>query len=146
MILFLLAALHAQAAGITELTLDAALKAVGCRPMTVSGLSSQSENFGLSEMAIELGAERFVRTDMGDPDGKLTVLRQGKKLCEIEISLLGGVKSVFGKTLLLKFNSGSGSHWDIYDYTSECKAIGRVPDKISRDFGEKIDSLPSCKK
>jgi hypothetical protein len=146
MILLLLAAMHAHAATLPELPLDAALKAVGCRPMIVSGMSAQTESFGLSEMAIELGAERFVRTDMGDPDGKLTVLRQSKKICEIQISLLSGVKSVFGKVLLLKFDSGSGSHWDLYDYTGECKAIGRVADKNAQKFADGIDNLPSCKK
>lgn len=146
MILLILAALHAHAANPPELTLEAALKAVGCRPMTVSGQGAQADSFGLSEMAIELGAERFVRTDMGSPDGQLTVLRQSKKICEIEISLLGGVRSVFGKVLLLRFDSGSGSHWDIYDYSGECKAIGRVPDKISQKFADGLAGLPSCKK
>lgn len=146
MILLLLATLHAHAANMPEITLDTALKAVSCRPMTVSGQSSQPESFGLSEMAIELGAERFIRTDMGNPDGRLNVLRQGKKLCEIEISLLSGVKSVFGRVLLLRFDSASSSHWDLYDYTGDCKVIGRVPAKQAQKFAEELEKLPSCKK
>lgn len=147
MLLTLFAALLAHAADKPkDLTLEEALRSAGCRPMVVSNQGPQSENFGQTQIAVEIGAERFVRTDMGGPDGKLNVLRQGKKLCEIEISLLSSVHSVFGKVLMLRFFSGSGSHWDLYDYTGECKPIGRVPDKIAQKFADEIGKLPSCKK
>lgn len=129
-----------------ELSAEEAKTVVGCRPMVISGQGPRIENFGQSQITTEVGAERYIRTDVGSPAGKLTVLRQGKKLCEIDISHLAGIQSVFGKVLLLRFSSGGANHWDLYDYSSNCTQIGRVANKNAQKFEEAIATLPSCKK
>lgn len=83
-----------------DLSLDEVKTIVGCRPMVISGQGPQIESFGQSQIVTEVGAERFIRTDMGKPDGKLTMLRQGKKLCELEISLLPGFNRVWESAVI----------------------------------------------
>ena len=149
MIRLILAAAAFAATAPKPLSLADALRIVACRPITVSAQGPQTESFGLKEMAIELGSERFVRTDIGAPDGKLTVLRAGKKVCEIELSLIHRISAVPGKVLLLRQFSGSGSNWMVYKYAKDCELMGIVGDAEADKFAVALSDgakLPACDK
>ena len=104
-----------------------------------------------TDLTVAIGPYRFVRTDVGNPDGRLSVTRGGLEICLAEISILSGIRLVPGQNLmLLKFSSGSGSDWQIFQLGSlepvqPCLSLGIISNKEAVEFERKLNSLASCR-
>lgn len=132
----------------------AALAAVGCRPINITDSPpiSQGDDTGLGhEMTISLGSYRFVRTDVGNPDGTLTLVRGGKEICVVETSLLSGIKFVPSKDLMIvRFSSGSGRDYQLFqagdiEKGNQCVSLGLVSNKDAIEFESKLAGLKPCR-
>lgn len=110
------------------LSLREATHLIDCRPFPVSNTGPSPNEFGFKSVTVEVGREKFVRTDTSDPDGTLTLSRGTKKVCELEISLLQGIRTVPGRVMILHFASGGSSEWRLYETHRGCKLLGYVKD------------------
>jgi hypothetical protein len=131
-----------------------ALATVGCRPVNITDAPPVSQGDATSlghEMTISIGSFRFVRTDVGDPDGTLTLTRGGKDICIVETSLLSGIRFVPSKNLMmLRFASGSGRDWQLFqagdiERGNQCVSLGLVSNKEAIEFENKLSGLAACR-
>lgn len=133
----------------TPLKVDAALKDLECQPVTISEsgpISDPSKKIG-KELSIALGEYKFVRTDIGDPDGNLKVYRNKKLICDLETSLLSGIKIVPSTGMLLtKWSSGSGNNWEIFRTGNSCASLGMISSADANRFESSLTGAPlkSC--
>lgn len=131
-----------------------ALTIVGCRPVNITDAPPVSQGDAVNlghELTISIGSYRFVRTDVGDPDGTLTLIRGGKDICVVETSLLSGIRFAPSKNLmLLKFASGSGRDWQLFqtgdvERGNQCVSLGLVSNKEAVEFENKLPGLAPCR-
>jgi len=133
-----------------DLSLDEAQKIITCQPVTISEsgpLSSLSEKYKklAKELTISFGAYKFSRTDVGNPDGELKVYHKNKLICDIETSILSRIKFLPNShVVLLKWSSGCGSNWEIFQTEGQCKSVGLISDKDSVAFETTISQLKKC--
>jgi hypothetical protein len=132
----------------------AALAVVGCRPINIADAPPIGQGDAVTlghELTISIGSFRFVRTDVGDPDGTLTLVRGGKEICVVETSLLSGIRFVPSKSvLILKFSSGSGHDWQLFqagdiERGNQCVSLGLVSNKEAVAFESQLPGLPQCR-
>lgn len=102
---------------------------VTCRLTPISHWVRE-RGFG-KEVKIEYGKYRLVRTDIGEPDGKLTIELKSKNkfkpLCNIELSLVPDIYlSHKDGLLVLDGYSGSNTDLNIFDLHKGCKHLGFI--------------------
>jgi hypothetical protein len=92
----------------------------------------QEEGFSKEVRTLYAGFE-FVRTDVGDSDGRLRVSEGTKILCDLEISLSPDVHFSARERLMIVLSySGSGRTGTLYSLKqSRCKMLGSTPDEAS---------------
>jgi hypothetical protein len=121
----------------TQISGETALKSVPCSPVIISEsgpISNAPKNLG-KELAITLGDYKFIRTDIGDPDGELKVFRGKKLVCHMKTSLLTGIRLIPSSGLVLtQWSSGSGKDWELFQTGPHCASLGIVPDKDAAKF------------
>ena len=131
-----------------------ALSKIACRPVVISSSPPipVGDSAGLGkELTIALGSYRFIRTDVGNPDGRLTVTRGGKEICIAETSILAGIRLVPNQDILiLRFDSGSGRDWQVFQMGNiesgkPCMSLGLISNKEVDEFEAKVGSLNACK-
>lgn len=116
------------------------LKRLTC---TVSRISDHTDDHGFDTQSVtQYAGYTFIRTDIGEPDGVLTITRDGKDLCKINISLTDGIYFSTGdRLLILDTHSGSGRTLQVYDLAKTCVELGYVnisDTKSAKDFGAAI--------
>lgn len=81
-----------------------------------------------TEVRIQYGAFEFRRTDVGEPDGKLQVLRDQKQICDLKLSLSPDIHfSGRDQIMLIANHSGSNAWWKAYSLKdSDCKLVGET--------------------
>lgn len=120
-----------QASEPTPLTTKKLANLVPCAAPLVSHWV-QEEGFSEEVRTLYAGFE-FVRTDVGDSDGRLRVSEGTKLLCDLEISLSPDVHfSARERLMIVLSSSGSGRTGTLYSLKqSKCKMLGSTPDEAS---------------
>jgi len=92
----------------------------------------QEEGFSKEVRTIYAGFE-FVRTDVGDSEGRLRVSEGTKLLCDLEISLSPDVHFSARERLMIVLSySGSGRTGTLYSLKNEkCNLVGSTTDDAS---------------
>ncbi len=92
----------------------------------------QEEGFSKEVRTLYAGFE-FVRTDVGDSDGRLRVSEGTKLLCDLEISLSPDVHFSARERLMIVLSySGSGRTGTLYSLKNEkCNLVGSTSDDAS---------------
>ena len=116
---------HAQTR-VREPSLEELRKKVTCSAPLVS--RSVEERGFAREHVVTYGEFKLMRTDVGDPDGKLTVFRKGKLLCTLPLSLSREVYlSHRDQLLIIRSITGSNQDWQLYSVEGKgCEAWGHV--------------------
>ncbi len=134
----------------TVLSTEEIRKIISCKPLTLSEsgplptVSEMPRKIG-HELTITFGPYKFVRSDVGDPDGELKIYNKSKLICDVETSILTGIKLVPKSNLiLLKWSSGSSNTWEIFQTEGKCKSLGVIPDKHSSSFESILSQLKPC--
>ena len=125
-------------------------KILNCKPLTISESGplppvSEMPRKTAKDLTVLFGSYRFSRTDVGQPDGQLKVYFKNKLICDVETSILSGIKIVpVSNLILLKWASGSSNTWEIFQTKDTCKSIGLISDKNRSEFEMLISQLKPC--
>lgn len=106
-----------------------------CYPTLISHWSNE---VGFSDrVTIEYGRLKLIRTDVGEPDGFLTIIKNGKKSCEIELSLMPDIYYNSKDSLLLIYGFNGSNHFiEAFKISDECNYVGWAPLNSRKDIDE----------
>lgn len=121
-------------------------------------VSTRVDEVGFTkELRTIYGDYEFLRTDVGEPDGLLTVSSGAKKICEINLSLNREIYfSGLIKVMVISAYSGSNSWFEFYKINDDnCEHLGRTRgDKnyrvtkklLSPEYGPRVCGKHSTRK
>ena len=94
-----------------------------CYPNLISHWNNE-KGFA-DKMEVQYGEITLVRTDIGEPDGHLFVSLYGKKICEIELSLMPDIYYQSKNKLLIIYGYSGSSHFlELFSLEDGCDYIG----------------------
>lgn len=123
-----------------------------CYPNLISHWNNE-KGFA-DKMEVTYGEIELVRTDIGEPDGYLYVSLHGKKICEIELSLMPDIYYQSKNKLLLIYGySGSNHFIELFRLEDGCDYIGwadissqTILDEIQTYWYHQADGSKTCQK
>lgn len=138
--MLLSAAAHAQHLSISEIK-----KIVTCAPPLVSHWV-QEKGF-TKEVVVKYGPFEITRTDVGSPDGKLSLKKSGKELCSLGLDLSPDLY-LSGKDQLLVIYSYTGSSGWFSFYSlknAKCLRLGMSKDTDLQELKKLLDENDGSK-
>jgi hypothetical protein len=131
-----------------NLDLNATRNILTCAPPLVSHWI-QEQNFA-KQFSVSYGDYEFIRTDVGEPDGKLLVKTNGNDVCEINLSLNPDIYfSAKLEVMVVSAYSGSSNWFEIYRFHNQkCELVGWTEEnsKEVKELLSENDGRRTCKK